>query len=39
MGKRPVWDIISGPFISSLKFETWKNNVDPSSKVQLLCFN
>ena len=33
-----MWDIISGPFISSLVFET-SNNVNPSSKVQLLCLN
>lgn len=34
----PMWGIISGPFISSLGFETW-NNVNPSSKVQLLSLN
>ena len=39
MGKGPMWDIISGPFISLLVFETWNNNVNPSSKVQLLCLN
>ena len=38
MGIGPMWGIISGPFISSLVFETW-NNVNPSSKIQLLSLN
>lgn len=38
MGIGAIWGIISGPFISSLVFETW-NNVNPSSKVQLLSLN
>lgn len=42
MGIGPMQGIISGPFISSLVFETW-NNVTPSSnfssQVQLLSLN
>ena len=38
MGIGPMWGIIPCPFISSLVFETW-NNVNPSSKIQLLSLN
>ena len=38
MGIGPMWGIIPGPFISSVVFETW-NNVNPSSKIQLLSLN